>query len=186
VVKAMAGGGSIPDGEQLVNVVGVDFVLATDILSRGMDLRDLSHVINFEVPSSSSVYLHRAGRVGRLGSGAPVKGAGRLAKTTYCPSVITLSSSEEKSQIEKLQKNLDITVHRLLIRRDRLVVSKTNANVNNNNDSNNNRHPLSSTHTQQRSRERNGKAKEKEAKEEKITPKEKNGLNFHGSFVESG
>ena len=44
----------------------VDVILTTDAMSRGMDFQRVSHIINFEVPTTSSNYLHRAGRVGRL------------------------------------------------------------------------------------------------------------------------
>jgi superfamily II DNA/RNA helicase/ferredoxin len=45
----------------------VDFVLATDLAARGLDIRGLSHVINFDLPSTALDYVHRAGRVERLG-----------------------------------------------------------------------------------------------------------------------
>jgi len=47
---------------------GVELVLATDVLSRGMDLKALTHVVNWDVPATATSYLHRAGRVGRLGA----------------------------------------------------------------------------------------------------------------------
>jgi superfamily II DNA/RNA helicase len=47
---------------------GVELVLATDVLARGMDLKALTHVVNWDIPSSATNYLHRAGRVGRLGA----------------------------------------------------------------------------------------------------------------------
>lgn len=47
---------------------GVELVLATDVMARGMDLKSLTHVVNYDVPSSPNLYLHRAGRVGRLGA----------------------------------------------------------------------------------------------------------------------
>ncbi len=46
----------------------LDTILATETLSRGIDFKNLSMVLNVDVPRSTSVYLHRAGRVGRLGS----------------------------------------------------------------------------------------------------------------------
>ncbi len=44
-----------------------DLVIATDVAARGLDIEQLSHVINFEVPSSAESYVHRIGRVGRAG-----------------------------------------------------------------------------------------------------------------------
>jgi ATP-dependent RNA helicase DeaD len=43
------------------------FLVATDIAARGIDISDLSHVINYSLPESPEVYLHRVGRTGRVG-----------------------------------------------------------------------------------------------------------------------
>ncbi len=45
----------------------VRFMVATDIAARGIDISDLSHVINYSLPEDPAVYLHRAGRTGRIG-----------------------------------------------------------------------------------------------------------------------
>jgi len=44
-----------------------DVLVATDIASRGLDSIHVSHVINFDCPSHMSDYIHRVGRVGRMG-----------------------------------------------------------------------------------------------------------------------
>ena len=46
-------------------------LLATGSASRGLDLPGVTHIVNLGVPSSAVEYLHRAGRVGRLGSLSP-------------------------------------------------------------------------------------------------------------------
>jgi ATP-dependent RNA helicase DeaD len=43
------------------------FLVATDIAARGIDISDLSHVINFSFPESPEIYVHRTGRTGRAG-----------------------------------------------------------------------------------------------------------------------
>jgi ATP-dependent RNA helicase RhlE len=43
-------------------------LVATDIASRGIDVDELSHVINFELPDSPETYVHRIGRTGRAGA----------------------------------------------------------------------------------------------------------------------
>ncbi|MBL7966565.1 MAG: DEAD/DEAH box helicase [Prolixibacteraceae bacterium] len=43
------------------------FLVATDIAARGIDVDDLSHVINFEIPNIPETYVHRIGRTGRAG-----------------------------------------------------------------------------------------------------------------------
>jgi ATP-dependent RNA helicase DeaD len=42
-------------------------LIATDVASRGLDISGISHVINFDVPISPDVYVHRIGRTGRVG-----------------------------------------------------------------------------------------------------------------------
>ena len=45
----------------------VRFLVSTDVASRGIDISDLSHVINYSLPFEAAVYLHRTGRTGRIG-----------------------------------------------------------------------------------------------------------------------
>ncbi|MDG3089026.1 ATP-dependent RNA helicase SrmB [Vibrio hannami] len=45
----------------------VNVLLATDVAARGIDLPDVSHVINFDLPRTADVYLHRIGRTARAG-----------------------------------------------------------------------------------------------------------------------
>ena len=44
-----------------------DLVIATDVAARGLDIEQLSHVVNYDVPSAPDAYVHRIGRVGRAG-----------------------------------------------------------------------------------------------------------------------
>ena len=44
-----------------------DLLVATDVAARGLDVDHLSHVVNYDLPSSPEVYVHRIGRVGRAG-----------------------------------------------------------------------------------------------------------------------
>ncbi|SNT57654.1 ATP-dependent RNA helicase DeaD [Streptosporangium subroseum] len=44
-----------------------DLLIATDVAARGLDIEQLTHVINYDVPSAPDSYVHRIGRVGRAG-----------------------------------------------------------------------------------------------------------------------
>ena len=44
-----------------------DLLIATDVAARGLDIQQLSHVFNYDVPSAPEVYVHRIGRTGRAG-----------------------------------------------------------------------------------------------------------------------
>ena len=45
----------------------VRLLVATDIAARGLDIEHVTHVINYDVPNSSEIYVHRIGRTGRVG-----------------------------------------------------------------------------------------------------------------------
>jgi ATP-dependent RNA helicase DeaD len=44
-----------------------DLIVATDVAARGLDIEQLTHVVNYDVPSAPESYVHRIGRVGRAG-----------------------------------------------------------------------------------------------------------------------
>jgi ATP-dependent RNA helicase DeaD len=46
-----------------------DLLIATDLAARGLDIEQLTHVVNYNVPSAPDAYVHRIGRVGRAGRG---------------------------------------------------------------------------------------------------------------------
>lgn len=67
-------------------------LIATDLVARGVDISDVSHVINFDLPESPEAYMHRTGRTGR----ADKKG--------IALSFITLKDQTYQAGIEKLTK----------------------------------------------------------------------------------
>ena len=45
----------------------IEILVATDVAARGIDINDLTHVINYNIPDDNEVYIHRSGRTGRAG-----------------------------------------------------------------------------------------------------------------------
>ncbi|TRX54554.1 ATP-dependent RNA helicase SrmB [Thalassomonas sp. M1454] len=45
----------------------VNILVATDVAARGLDIDDITHVINFDMPHKADIYVHRIGRTGRAG-----------------------------------------------------------------------------------------------------------------------
>jgi ATP-dependent RNA helicase DeaD len=45
----------------------INFLVATDVVGRGIDVSNISHIINFDIPEVSDDYVHRVGRTGRAG-----------------------------------------------------------------------------------------------------------------------
>ncbi len=67
-------------------------LVATDVAARGLDVDDLTHVINFSLPDDTEVYTHRCGRTGRAG------------KTGISISLVHLRERQNLQRIEKLVK----------------------------------------------------------------------------------
>ncbi len=68
--EAIHGGMSQPQRDRVMQAFRTgqtELLVATDVAARGLDIPSVSHVINFDLPSSAEVYVHRIGRTGRAG-----------------------------------------------------------------------------------------------------------------------
>jgi len=69
-VASLHGGMGQPERDRVMaraRAGTVDLLVATDVAARGIDIEHLTHVVNFDVPSSAEAYVHRIGRTGRAG-----------------------------------------------------------------------------------------------------------------------
>jgi superfamily II DNA/RNA helicase len=76
----------------------IQILVASDVAARGLDIVDMSHVFNFDVPFSPEDYVHRIGRTGRAG------------KTGHS---FTLASPSDGSLIEAIEKLIGTTIPRI-------------------------------------------------------------------------
>ncbi len=76
----------------------IDILIATDILARGIDIDDISMVVNYDVPRESEDYVHRIGRTARAG-------AGGMAVTMVSPDDMVRFGRIEKFLGYEVKKN---------------------------------------------------------------------------------
>jgi ATP-dependent RNA helicase RhlE len=75
----------------------VQVLVATDVAARGIDVDDISFVINYEVPATGEDYIHRVGRTARAGRNG---------------SAVTLVSPEEESLLASIERSAGIRLER--------------------------------------------------------------------------
>ena len=84
-------------------------LVATDVAARGLDVDDLTHVINFGLPDDSAVYTHRSGRTGRAG------------KTGISVAII---HSREKGKMREIEKRIGKSFERKEVPSAELIIEK--------------------------------------------------------------
>ena len=72
----------------------VDIVCASDVAARGLDVKGIDLVVNYDMPHSGDDYLHRTGRTGRAGAQGPVKRARRRVPSSSAMQERSLLSQE--------------------------------------------------------------------------------------------
>ena len=75
----------------------LQLLVATDVAARGLDVNNLTHIINYNLPDDNEVYIHRSGRTGRAGR----KGVS-----------VSIVHSRELNKIRNIEKNLKKTITR--------------------------------------------------------------------------
>ncbi|MBE0684482.1 MAG: DEAD/DEAH box helicase [Anaerolineaceae bacterium] len=82
------------------------FLVATDVAARGIDLPELSHVIQYEPPEDAEAYIHRSGRTGRAGSSG---------------TAITLVNITEQAELRLIGKRFSLKIEERDLPDDELV-----------------------------------------------------------------
>ncbi|HEY4367022.1 MAG TPA: DEAD/DEAH box helicase [Steroidobacteraceae bacterium] len=83
-------------------------LIASDVAARGLDIKGVTHIFNFDVPTLSKAYLHRVGRTGRAGA----KGV-----------AVSLVTEIEARVIRRYQEELGIAIQRVRMREGRLIAA---------------------------------------------------------------
>ncbi|GAF19212.1 ATP-dependent RNA helicase YfmL [Bacillus sp. JCM 19046] len=81
-------------------------LVATDVAARGLDLADVTHIIQLETPNEAASYLHRAGRTGRMNQSGKV---------------ISLFERRELYKKEKYENHLSISIEPVELAKGRLI-----------------------------------------------------------------
>lgn len=87
----------------------LQLLVATDVAARGLDVNDLTHVINYGIPDDIATYTHRSGRTGRAG------------KTGISVAII---HSKEKSKIRLIEKRIGKTFEHLEVPKPQQIIEK--------------------------------------------------------------
>jgi ATP-dependent RNA helicase DeaD len=98
-----------------------DLLVATDVAARGLDIEQLTHVVNYDVPSAPESYVHRIGRVGRAGrEGVAIT----LAEPREHRMLKTIERvTKQRISVEKLPSIADMRARRLELTRAALQES---------------------------------------------------------------
>lgn len=87
----------------------IPLLLTTDVAARGLDIEDVTHVIHFDFPSTTTQYLHRSGRTGRMGKPG---------------TVISIVNAREESFLKKMSHELNIPFKKMQFYRGKMESAK--------------------------------------------------------------
>jgi ATP-dependent RNA helicase DeaD len=76
----------------------LDLLVATDVAARGLDIENVSHVVNYDVPSSPDAYVHRIGRTGRAGRGGVAITFAEPRETRFLRNIEQLTKQRIKTE----------------------------------------------------------------------------------------
>ncbi len=89
----------------------LQMLVATDVAARGLDVNDLTHIINYNLPDDPEIYVHRSGRTGRAGKSGIS---------------ITLIHLRERGKLKQVERLVNKTfIKRMYLRARRYVVNSS-------------------------------------------------------------
>jgi ATP-dependent RNA helicase DeaD len=112
--EALHGGMDQDERERVIGRLragAAELVIATDVAARGLDIQQLSHVFNFDVPPNPEAYVHRIGRVGRAGRAGIVVTLAEPREHRLLRNIE--QSTRQKIGIDRLPTIADLRVRRL-------------------------------------------------------------------------
>ena len=89
-------------------------LVATDVASRGLDIQDVAHVINYDLPTLPEDFIHRVGRTGRAGA------TGRASTLVSAAENMELRNMERVLKLRIRRENIDPTAVRSKVSRNTL------------------------------------------------------------------
>ncbi|GJL53921.1 MAG: DEAD-box ATP-dependent RNA helicase CshA [Nitrospirales bacterium] len=139
--EALHGGLSQVQRDRVMNAFRLgttELLIATDVAARGLDISHVSHVMNYDVPSSPEAYVHRIGRTGRAGrAGAAItfveprerwllQNIERRTQTTVDMATLPTVADLQAKRLERLETSIMETLHaRQFARFKKIVASLT-------------------------------------------------------------
>lgn len=92
----------------------IRILVASDLAARGLDIQDVTHIFNLDLPEDSNEYLHRSGRTGRVDKSG---------------TVISIVTPREASMLEKYAKNFNIKIEPKDIYKGEIINRKAASNI---------------------------------------------------------
>ena len=101
-IQASAIHGGMSQNKRLQSLNGLkygktDVLVATDVAARGLDIKNVTHIYNYDVPKTSTEYVHRIGRTARAGTNG---------------SAITLLTERDHDNFRRVQSNDDLNIEK--------------------------------------------------------------------------
>ncbi|MBB6452358.1 ATP-dependent RNA helicase DeaD [Salirhabdus euzebyi] len=116
----------------------LQFLVATDVAARGLDIEGVTHVFNYDIPEDVESYIHRIGRTGRAGQRGMA---------------ITLVAPKDNQSLQVIEKGIKMSINRKIVQK----TEQNKENEGNNESKPNKRRPRTGFSKQKQTNPRNGK-----------------------------